>query len=129
MSVHEFQRLSRPSGSNLVVTVGVQNGRRRRVIRAFRHGQSVIHESRPIVAIDGPPDDAARIHVERDAAEVGPFSPLMFSDVSQPQRVGLRRYEVALDEVLFGRDVDQISMPLLRAGRANEALLVHDSPD
>ena len=51
----------------------------------------------------------------------------MLRDVAQPQRVGRGCHEVALDEVLVGRDVDQILMPLLRAGQANEALFVHDS--
>jgi hypothetical protein len=89
----------------------------------------VDHEGRFAATVDGPADHSAREEVEHDAAVDLALTGRVLGDVGQPQLVGRRGHEAALDEVLAGSGVFQVLDPLLWSGQALQAELLHDLPD
>jgi hypothetical protein len=67
--------------------------------------------------------------VEHDAAVELPLAGRVFGDVGQPQLVGGRGGELALDQVLASPGVLQVLITLPRARQAPQAQLAHDPLD
>ena len=78
-------------------------------------GQSVVDQRGVTAAVDGPADDLAGVEVEHDAAVELALAGGMLGDVGEPQLVGRRGGEPALDEVLARRGVLEVLHPLASA--------------
>ena len=79
--------------------------------------------------IDGPADHLSRIQIQHGAAIERALGGWVLGDVGEPQLVGLRSSELALDQVLTGRCVLEVLHPLLWSRQALNAQLGHDLGD
>src|ERR1700733_2272981 len=94
--------------------------------RLAGHAESVVDQRRLAAPVDGPADDPAAEGVGDHAAVDLALARWVLGDVGEPQRVGAVDGEIALDQVLFSRLVDQVLLVFLRARKALDAQLTHD---
>jgi hypothetical protein len=121
--------LRRPVESALAAVVRMDNRPRSRRSRLAGHRQSVVDEGGLAAPVDGPADDSAAIGVEDHAAVDLALPRRVLGDIGEPQDVGPVNGEVALDEVLFGRLVDEVLPALLRSRKALDPQFAHDGQD